>query len=214
MPAHWIGRVRLGVFSAVSVFAVIVLRLAAGLITITKDEFDGYYSFAPLAVAAAVLTIITLPVMLIIDFFRRGAVTSMILVEIVWLRILWILWLAIGSWIASQLRPDGSCGIYFAPNWLTTTCTEAQATAAFAFLTWIALLAYWIVLLIMALISATKGSCRMWYTSIKGADFASDTAEYKGAAATPVMQQGYPPAAPYPVGPQPDNPGYQWPPEL
>ncbi|EKM59430.1 uncharacterized protein PHACADRAFT_249914 [Phanerochaete carnosa HHB-10118-sp] len=214
MPGHWIGLTRLGVFCAVPVFAIIVLGLGADWIAVTEDEEGGYFDYAALAVATAVLTLVTMPAMLIIDFLRRGAFTSMILVEIVWLGILWVLWLTTGSFAANQLGDVSSCNSAFFPQWAKTGCSETQAIIAFAFLAWIALVAYWTALLTVAAISANKGSPRVWYTSVKEANFAPSTAkvdltgamgtaEHKGAVAnaSPAMQQDYPPA-PHPVGPQ------------
>lgn len=111
------------------VFSVIVLGLSAHLIALTEQSFSSYLIFCALGVATAGLTIATVPVMyliitsvyssplnlflhrLFIDIMRRGAFTSMILVELIWLCktfiscstwlvtfcravVLWVLWVA------------------------------------------------------------------------------------------------------------------------
>lgn len=221
MASHWIGLARLIVFSILSGFAVIILSLAAHWISVTENWLELYYAYVALAVATGVLTIVTVPVMLIIDFLRRGAFTSMILVEVVWLGILWVLWLATGAYAADQLGGFGTtCHSRYYPDWWTTGCSETQAITAFAFLGWIALLGYWIALVTIASISATRGAPNVWYQSVKDANFHPSTAKVDltgamGAAenkpSTPNAQpaalpQGYPPTAPQPMGPQT---GYQ-----
>ncbi|GJE84953.1 MARVEL domain-containing protein [Phanerochaete sordida] len=221
MSGHWIQLARLAVFGTVSVLAIIVMGLAAGWIASTEKELDSYFAYAALAVAVPVLTLFTVPPMLVVDLLRRGAFTSMILVEVVWLGILWVLWLATAAYAADQLGGfGGSCHSRFYPSWWTTGCSETQAITAFSFLIWLALLGYWIALVTIASISATRGAPGVWYASVRDAQFdpstnkvdltgAMGSAEHKGeaspVAAAAALPQGYPPA-PQPAGPQP---GYQ-----
>ncbi|KAK7471079.1 hypothetical protein VKT23_002494 [Stygiomarasmius scandens] len=81
---------RLAVLATCVVFALIVLGLAADIKRFTDgidplgaiEEFD----YEGLAIATAVLTLITLPVMIALDAVHRGKVfTSKVVVELVWL---------------------------------------------------------------------------------------------------------------------------------
>ncbi|KAG6861488.1 hypothetical protein C0995_015915 [Termitomyces sp. Mi166 len=76
---------RTGVFAFVILASVIVLALCAHVTNTTVSLFEGYFVFAALGIATSLLAFLSLPVMLIVDNMRKGAVTSMILMEIAWL---------------------------------------------------------------------------------------------------------------------------------
>lgn len=65
---------------------------------------------------------------------RKGAFTSVVITELVWIGILWVLWLAVGSYIAS-IDPFGTCD--FINDKVNAACRETQAVEAFAWLSWI-----------------------------------------------------------------------------
>jgi len=158
---------RLVTFIATLVCAIIVLGLAAHLTSLTEEARGGYFVFAAMAIAVAVLTIITLPVMIGVDFARRGAFTSMVLVELIWIFILWILWISAAA-LASQedefVFGDGnSCD--FADSNTATGCHEFAAIEAFSFLAWILLMGYNITLLVYAIIGHTRGS-HTWFSTV------------------------------------------------
>lgn len=97
--------IRLSYDAAFVVFAaVIVLALCAHVTNTTVTLFQAYFVFAALGIATSLLAFLSLPVMyvsvfpspmsnylnirtfrLIVDNIRKGAVTSMIVVEISWL---------------------------------------------------------------------------------------------------------------------------------
>ncbi|KAE9404539.1 hypothetical protein BT96DRAFT_989358 [Gymnopus androsaceus JB14] len=165
---------RLVTFIATLVCAIIVLGLAAHLTSLT-EELDFFFSFAAMAIAAAVLTIITLPIMIGVDFVRRGAFPSMVLVELIWLFILWILWISAAG-LASQADQfefgDGSSCDF--SNLLITAdeaaalaagCHEFAAIEAFSFLAWILLMGYNITLFVCAIIGHSRGN-RTWFSTV------------------------------------------------
>ncbi|KAJ3496998.1 hypothetical protein NLJ89_g10408 [Agrocybe chaxingu] len=135
------GLVRTGVFGVVSLFALIAIILAAIVTNWTNTYYLlGYFPSAALGIATGILTILTLPVMWFLSVKRKGAVTSMIVVEIAWTWFLWIMWVAVGGstagtfWIGSceglsVLRGAGSA---------ETACRSTQGLTAFGFLNWIA----------------------------------------------------------------------------
>jgi hypothetical protein len=197
--------IRIKVLVLTLLFSIVVLGLAADITSRTQD-FDGsYFQFAALAIATAVLTLVSLPVFLIVDFVRTGAFTSMVVVELVWFSVLWVLWLSVGADTAnvnSIFFPDG-CG-FIIRGVINTACHEFAAITAFGFLAWIALFAYVILLLVFAIIGQSKGQ-RVWTSSVKESNFLAPAAgaKYGGypQATAPQMadQHQHPPTAPPPV---------------
>ncbi|KZV75117.1 hypothetical protein PENSPDRAFT_547321, partial [Peniophora sp. CONT] len=142
---------RLVTFGCTLAFSVIVLGLSADALSITTTYEASYFIWDALAVAVSVITICSIVAMLVIDFLRRGAFTSLVIVEIGWLSVLWILWLATGAYAADINQfvfGTSSCSDY---NTITSRfCSEWAAVEAFSFLTWILLLAYTITLVFFA----------------------------------------------------------------
>ncbi|KAL4067357.1 hypothetical protein V8B97DRAFT_1977508 [Scleroderma yunnanense] len=169
MGFFYISRI---VIMALSVtFSVIVLGLCADLISLTEQYYSSYFTFAALGVATAGLTIFSVPVMLMIDFLRRGAVTSMVLVELIWLFVLWVLWVATAGEAVSAANfyfPQGC--IYTDYPTVNQACHEIQAVEAFSFLNFFVLLGYTIVLLVFACIAASRGNSP-WFSSVKETTF-------------------------------------------
>jgi ABC-type multidrug transport system fused ATPase/permease subunit len=192
-------------------FSLITLSLAAHFTSTTEEVISGYYYFAVLAIATSVLTLVSLPVLLIVDMIRTGAFTSMVVVEVGWLSILWVLWLATGADaadVSSKIFISG-CDYKNRLAILRTPCHEAAAITAFSFLTWLVLLGYVILLLTFSIIGSNKGH-RVWTSSVKETDFlAAPAGAQDGGYPTtfaPQMthQNEYPPAQQsYPQSPAP-----------
>lgn len=66
---------------------------------------------------------------------RRGAFTSVVITELVWIGILWVLWLATAAY-TSSVDAFGTCD--FINDDVNKACQESLAVEAFAFLSWIA----------------------------------------------------------------------------
>ncbi|KIM70151.1 hypothetical protein SCLCIDRAFT_12726 [Scleroderma citrinum Foug A] len=182
-------------------FSVIVAGLSADLISLTEEYYNLYFTFAALGIATAGLTIFTIPVMLMVDFIRRGAFTSMILVELIWFFILWVLWVATAGeavTAANTYFPQGC--IYADYPLVNQACHEIQAVEAFSFLAFFVLLGYTIVLLVFACIAASRGNLP-WFSSVKETSFLAPA-----SMAPPTQAMGqYPGAQPQytaPVQPQ------------
>jgi hypothetical protein len=150
------------------VFAIIVLGLAAHLTAVTEEFLDGYFVSAAMGIASAVLTIISLPVMIGIESRRRNAFTSMVIVELVWLSVLWILWLATTGLAAQDqsfsFGAGSSCDFF--NEGLVTACHESAGILAFSVLTWLFLMGYSVTLLVYAIIGATRGN-RTWTSTVR-----------------------------------------------
>jgi len=175
------GLIRVPVFITILVFAIIVLGLDADFVKKASSETVDFLgiqfsvsssapTFAKLGVAVAVITIVSIGPMLVIDLFRRGAPTSFIVVELGWLAVLWVLWLATAAEIASK----GPCNV--------SGCSQFQAAEAFSFLTWLLLMAYWGLLLGFTLLAAIHQQTDLWFTSVSDADFTARGAPPSGGA--------------------------------
>ncbi|KAJ7667618.1 hypothetical protein DFH06DRAFT_223153 [Mycena polygramma] len=174
-----ISLIRIVALSVVLAFAVIVLGLGAALTATTEKFLEGFFEFAALAIATASITIITLPIMIALEFLRPGtAFTSMIVVELSWLSILWVLWLATGadSAQAGQLTFISGCG-YF-DSVVEGACRQTAAIQAFSFLNWLILMFYTILILVLSIIAASRKHS-VWKSSVAEAPF------FQGSNVTP-----------------------------
>lgn len=140
---------------------------------------------AALGLAVAVMTLVTVPGMVVVDIFRRGAFTSMIAVELGWLGFLDVLWLASAAYTTSVWPPLGSlCALNGdIPN-LVGACADVQAGMAFGWLNWLSLTGYLVTLLVVSIISSSKGS-PVWKSTVKTANWATG----KGYAVPPMQLQ-------------------------
>jgi len=171
---------RLATLSASILLSVILLALSAHLHSLEKKWADRPEAFPALVIVASVFTILNSAAMIAIDLTRKGAIPLMIIYELVSLPILSVLFLAGGALAADRFKTnwDTDCSkisdIYSDYGKLArdaeTACHEYNAIQAFAFLTWILLLGYAIVLLVLSCIAASRGSS-VWFTSVRDAHF-------------------------------------------
>lgn len=129
--------------------AIVVLGISGHLIAIRPTD---YWRFAALAVAVSSLTILTLPVILIVNtmFVRDHRISQeRILGEAGWLTIMWILWLSTGANATRAAREHffaGACSFFSGyPNKI---CNEFKVVEAFAYMIFIILLCYTIGLMV------------------------------------------------------------------
>jgi len=159
------------VFVASSLMGLAVLAMGAHIVSWTNSVVSGaYFQYAALAVATGLLTILSLPAMLLISIGRKGAVTSMIVVELCWLWFLWVMWVATAGNVASTIW-IGSCGR--AKGIIATICAETQTIEALGFITWFLLMAYSITLLIYTVMAHMRGHSSIWTSSVREADFSA-----------------------------------------
>ncbi|KAG2138660.1 uncharacterized protein EDB93DRAFT_1299074 [Suillus bovinus] len=205
---------RITLFSLAIAFSLIALGLDAYFVSLTVPH-NFYFVFSALGVATAVLTILTIPIMLILDFIRRGAVTSMIIFELSWLFILAILWVATAGEAVSTFNyyyPQG-CD-YRSGTWISDTisnhaqslpgsdvetyCMELQAVEAFAFLNFFIFLGYTAVLLVFSIIGSSRGN-GVWMYSVKEAKFLSQNSSRVQQQVPLSQYSGAPPTGYAPV---------------
>jgi len=161
--------VRKIVFGVAIAFSLGVLVVGALITNFTSSfYYGGYFTFAALGIATAVLTLLTLPVMLFLSLTRKGAVTSMIALELGWTWFLWIMWLSTGG-SAASISWLGDCGAFLSDA--ESACRETQALTAFSFLTWFGLLAYNVLLFALVIRQHMRGNTGVWNSFITEADF-------------------------------------------
>ncbi|KAF8654295.1 hypothetical protein AX16_003554 [Volvariella volvacea WC 439] len=195
--------VRLVVMGTAVVFSVIVLGLSAHVLATTNKYLGGYFTFSAMSLATALLTLLTVPVMIYIDMIRKGAFTSMIIVELGWLGVLWVLWLASGGLAAEATGLAWPTGCGYSDQTVDTLCREFPAITAFDFLTWILLFGYTVTLLVLSILAAGRGNS-VWYQGVSEADFSAGA----NAGAIPPVKQEFtgasvatqPQVAAYPPG--------------
>jgi len=169
--------IRLALFGTVLVFSIIVLGLAGNTISLLNGNIPNQFTYAPLAVAISVITLVVLTPMIIVEFLRRGAITSWLMVEMIICVVIGILWLATaadasGSDVSESF--SGSCdfiGTAKAVSELQTACHSWQAIQAFGYLNWIFLKAYATLLLILAVIQNSRGNKGIWQTPVSEVPF-------------------------------------------
>ncbi|KAL1721309.1 hypothetical protein EV715DRAFT_249156 [Schizophyllum commune] len=223
----WLPLLRVVSLTGAVVSGIIALGISAHLLNFTTYWYGFYYTFTALTIASAALTMVTLPVMLLLDRFRTGAFTSMIAFEVVWLFVLWVLWIASAGLASDSIAkefPDG-CHSYWTD--INTACREFSAITAFDYITWFFLSAYlWSVFAIA--IRSAQGGKSIWRSSVKeeygaGGAVASEkqtypTTAYAPAATQPPVSQGYSTPQPAYNTPQPAQGTYgnapaQYPPQ-
>jgi len=155
--------VRRVVFGVILVFGLIILGIGANFVALTAGT-RSYYSYSTVssipafAVATAVLTFAIVIPVLVIDFLRKGAMTSLTASELGFVGFLWILWLACASNATSGLGALTVAGCDFFYNSAAESfCHQYQALQAFAWLGWLVLFFYWVALLAMTLVAQSRG---------------------------------------------------------
>jgi len=199
----------------VTLFTVIVLGLSIH-ITVETEKIGFYFVFAAMAIATSLLTLFTLPTILIIDQKRKGAVTSQIMFEVAWLGTLAIFWMATAG-LTSNAYLDAFYVCFWGYNDTFSGCRETQAVEAFAHLNWLWLTSYVFTILAFAVISHNNGR-DVWRTSVRDGQFATtrlaqqQPVYYETDPSKIAVQQAYPPQQGY-ISPQPTGygtpqPGY------
>ncbi|KAG1769144.1 hypothetical protein EV702DRAFT_1142624 [Suillus placidus] len=184
---------RITVFSLSIPCSLIGLGLNAYSVSLTEPYF--YFIFSALGVATAVLTILTIPIMLIVDFIRRGAFTSMIIFELSWLFTLAILSFATSAESVSTSNSYFPRGCVYANTDPTANkyCMELLMLGTFAFSNFIMFLSYTCILLVFSIIGSSRGNS-VWTYSVKDATFFGQNNSWHVRQQVPLNQySGAPP---------------------
>ncbi|KAI5982045.1 hypothetical protein EDD15DRAFT_223890 [Pisolithus albus] len=146
------------VFALVTLLSLVVLGICAHIEYLTSGDSSTYLSFAAFGLGSACVTVVTLPLFFILGHARRGVFTSMIIFEIIWFLVLWVLWVATsGDTVVDRafFFPEG-CIFNNYPT-ANQICYEVTVVEAFAFLNFFAVFFYYDVLVLYAIISAIRG---------------------------------------------------------
>ncbi|TFK74476.1 hypothetical protein BDN72DRAFT_893161 [Pluteus cervinus] len=161
---------RLVSLGSVTFISLIALALSAHISAVTGDFFFGYFTFAAMALAVAILSVLSIPAMITVDMKRKGALTSMIVVEIGWLGLLWVLWLAAGGLGAQATGVVWPSGCGFVNKEVDTMCREFPAVTALSFINWFILFSYTMTILVLSIMAASRGHS-VWFSSVSQTDF-------------------------------------------
>jgi len=207
------------VLAAASLFGLVALAMGGALAgasgpTVLGDSFVAPY--AALAIATGVLTLVTLVPMIVLEKIRPGGPTSMIIVEVAWLSILSVLWLATGSESAVYLEAVSDFGFGFGgicdtgdsspddlfgspDSTIAAGCGETRAIAAFGFLNWLLLMFYVILILILGVMASSRKQAGVWTSSVANIQSGAGPAE-KGPGPIPHSYASYPPVESHNTG--------------
>lgn len=203
--------IRISIFGVTCFLAFIVLILGGLVVSWLNKDTNGDTELnvvdgpPSLAIATAILTLLSLPAMIALSMFRKGAFTSMIAVEIGWTWFLWIMWIAVGA-SSVDLFAD-SCDLYqfaFGQQGVNA-CNDNKGIIALAFLNWICLLFYKVFLTGLTFRQYLRGNTRVWVMDVTETDFASagsttTTQVVYDGKVNPTYGNQYPPGTPTPLG--------------
>jgi len=196
--------IRLGIFGLVSFFSIIVLGLGAHIVSVLAPA-AAPFDFAGLGIAVSLLTLISLIPMLVLSFLDKVLWVNMVAVEIGWLGLLWVLWLATAALTNNDLAEFvfGVCD--FADN--TLGCGEVLGFQALSWLNWVLLFKYTIVLIALTVFQHLRGN-QVWMAPVYQVNFFAPPAGAPGVVYEqkpgqyPQQPQQYPPQQPQQYPPQ------------
>lgn len=141
--------VRWCILMLIFILAIVVLGISGHLIAIRTTD---YWRFAALAIAVSSLTILTFPIILIVNTLLvrdENISQGRIMGEAGWLTIMWILWLATGANATHAARSrffSGGCSFF--SGYSHKICNEFRVVEAFAYIIFLILLCYTIGLMV------------------------------------------------------------------
>ncbi|KIJ51159.1 hypothetical protein M422DRAFT_244351 [Sphaerobolus stellatus SS14] len=166
-----ISIIRLAALGTALFFSLICLGISAHLLSF----FHGLPApdYLGLGVAVSVMTLVTAGVSVVVDLLRKGAFTSMVVVELVWTFIMMVLWIAEAGLSTNSF--SFGCDFVRTTGFFETAdpglCSEQQALIAFSWLTWFIFLGWNVFLWTATIIAHTRGNPGVWTQSIAETDF-------------------------------------------
>ncbi|KAI0343820.1 hypothetical protein BDW22DRAFT_1211459 [Trametopsis cervina] len=159
----WLQVSRLIVLYSTSLFSLAILAISIHLLSLNQPS----PICAALSLSASISTFFTLPVIIYLDYFRRGVHASPILVEISWLSLLGVLWL-VASGVALSFAP-GHASFCRAER---TSCMEVTLVGGLSIASCILLISYASTLLLKSVLVCSTGPreqrpTRVWTATVK-----------------------------------------------
>jgi len=201
------------VFGAAILFSLVVVVLGGLIRSLSDIFFLGFFSFAGLGIATAILTLLTIPIMLVLPMFYKGVFTSFVAAEIGWTWILWVMWASVGGSSANISFVACSDYALLVGTRVEATCNEATALSAFGFLTWIILMFYNIALITLTLRLHFRGYPGVWTGDVTDTNFTATKVNNAQFVLEPKVSPPYPTQYPpagesFSVAPQPTAVSY------
>ncbi|KAF8896065.1 hypothetical protein BD779DRAFT_559794 [Infundibulicybe gibba] len=188
----FISILRLIVLNLCSVFGLAILGITAHLTALTTPSSTGdpiFFDFEGLGLVTGSLSTIAIFTMLVHGATRNNSFASMIVVELCVLGLIWILWLANAAVVVEWtqlLYPDG-CGVFFSHSIEFTVCQELFAIEGLSFSSWLLLMIYTGILLVLSLMGRSRGN-PIWTVSVNQANFSAPSGEREVATGASVQQ--------------------------
>ncbi|EJU00609.1 hypothetical protein DACRYDRAFT_108674 [Dacryopinax primogenitus] len=159
-----LGIGRIVFLSIISILSAATAGLSAyrlAFIASLEHSIRGY-DFLGLLFAAGIITVLTISVVRICDWSVRESWLSRTVVELSWLGVLWVLWMATAGYTTSLLAllDLGNCADYYGTG--STLCSEAEAVQALAWLTWLCIGALFTWELVFAIVAHQRGFPGIW----------------------------------------------------
>jgi len=220
----WLNVVRGSIYALVILFSLGVMGftifefIVPLFIVIGFEEINVLEPFDSLALAAAVITIVFLPVTLLLECCMRKPFTSLVAVELARIGILWPIWVAAGARFYQYFPFSGDaslCGVIFSGRLegVFVDCVETVVVPALAMANFSLLFIWFLILFIFAAKNNHWTSLvhRVDLTKRKDSQSAGPRDEFVYPQQMPPTQQmvyWVSANATAPVQPQPQGPGY------
>jgi len=168
--------VRYALLGALLFCSLITLALSASILS-TLAAGEVPFTYLPLDLAIAIITMIVVIPSIVINFFRSGAFTSMVAVELGWTSVLMVLWIAAAGQTTATLNGiscvfrDDFTGAVVNGGQAESICHQGQALLGFTWLTFIIFLSWLITLITVASMAHTRGNPRVWTSPVTETDF-------------------------------------------
>ncbi|KAI0700314.1 hypothetical protein BC835DRAFT_445240 [Cytidiella melzeri] len=160
----WLQVFRLVTLYSTTTFSLTSVVLSAHLIALVLPSVC-----AAMSLGAAMITLVTLPLIIFLDAFRKGVHTSPIIVEIFWFSLMGVLWLVAAGMAAMFISAHSTfCMAY------PTICTEVHVVEGLSIACSAIFLAYACTLLLKSVIVCCTGSEKeksvsVWTSTVRDA---------------------------------------------
>ncbi|KAF8523569.1 hypothetical protein JB92DRAFT_1561407 [Gautieria morchelliformis] len=154
-------------FGLLILFSFVTIGLAgSSLSTVLPGNFP--LPWVQIDVAVPVLSLVVVIPSLVIDFFRKGAFTSMVVVELTWTSVFSILWLA-----AAGATTAATAGLICGVDNIFTNDSECGIEQGLTGVTWMCcliLLGWNTTLFVYAIMAHSRGNRKVWTSPVTGMD--------------------------------------------
>ncbi|KAH7921086.1 hypothetical protein BV22DRAFT_980762, partial [Leucogyrophana mollusca] len=148
-----------------TLFAIVVLGISAHIEYLVSGYQSVYLSFAAIGLAAGAVTALSLPLFLVLARRKTKVFTSMIVFEIVWGFLLWLLWVATAGDSAAAKAYYFPEGCIYRSQITNQICYEFTVVEGFSFVIFFAVFIYYDTLVLYSIINAIRGK-GVWTSTV------------------------------------------------